>query len=71
MLDKYSAGDYVAVDINLRGREWTNPEGVVKYFNQIQGWKINKIEKSDQPKSKYKKLKSLHQLQKQRKSRRN
>jgi translation initiation factor IF-3 len=47
MLDKYSAGDYVAVDINLRGREWTNPEGVVKYFNQIQGWKINKIEQSD------------------------
>lgn len=47
MLDKYNVGDYVNVGINLRGREWTNPEGVTKYFNQIQGWKISKIEHSD------------------------
>ena len=25
---------------NLRGREWTNPEGVVKHFNSIDAWKI-------------------------------
>ena len=25
---------------NLRGREWTSPQGETKYFNSIQGWKI-------------------------------
>ena len=31
---------HVKVSINLRGREWINPEGVAKYFNSIQGWRI-------------------------------
>lgn len=47
VLDNYKVGDNVVVDINLRGREWINPEGVVKYFNQIQGWKIEKDTTSD------------------------
>lgn len=41
MLDSYKLGDSVKVSINLRGREWVNPEGVSKYFNSIQGWRIN------------------------------
>ncbi len=40
ILDKYKVGDFVEVGINIRGREWTNPEGQTKYFNDIQGWKI-------------------------------
>ena len=32
-------GDKVDCSINLRGREWTNPEGVVKVFNTIECWK--------------------------------
>lgn len=43
-LAKLSVGDLVKVSINLRGREWTSPEGVVKYFNSIQGWKVDVIE---------------------------
>ena len=27
--------------INLRGREWVNPQGETKYFNSIQGWKVD------------------------------
>lgn len=42
VLNNYSIGDNVKVGINLRGREWTNPEGVTVYFNTIQGWKIEK-----------------------------
>lgn len=42
VLDNYSKGDKVTIGINLRGREWTNPQGEVKYFNEIVGWKINK-----------------------------
>jgi translation initiation factor IF-3 len=46
VLDSYKLNENVKVSINLRGREWTNPEGVVKYFNQIQGWRIDKLEDS-------------------------
>lgn len=42
VLDNYNAGDEVEVLINIRGREWTSKDGEIKYFNSIQGWKINK-----------------------------
>lgn len=38
--------DKIKVFINIRGREWTNPEGDIKYFNSIQGWKIEEIQHS-------------------------
>lgn len=44
LLDAYKVGDTVKVDINLRGREWTNPQGEVVYFNTIQGWRIGKVQ---------------------------
>jgi len=44
VLNGYKVGDSVDVSINLRGRQWTNPQGEVKYFNQIQGWRIQKSE---------------------------
>ena len=25
------------------GREWTNPQGEVKYFNSISGWRLEKV----------------------------
>ena len=43
ILDSYAVGQSVEVSINLRGREWIDPQGVSKYFNTIQGWKINKV----------------------------
>lgn len=47
ILNNYKEGDKVTIGINLRGREWTNPQGETKYFNSITGWKINKISNSD------------------------
>ena len=44
ILDNYDVGEKVSIAINLRGREWTNPEGEVKYFNSIQGWKITRLQ---------------------------
>ena len=44
LLDQYSVGDAVKVSINLRGREWINPEGVAKYFNSVQGWRIESVQ---------------------------
>lgn len=46
-LTKLSVGDLVKVFINLRGREWTSPEGVVKYFNSIQGWKVDILQSEE------------------------
>lgn len=43
-LDKYQEGEVIAVDINIRGREWTNPQGEVKVFNSIVGWRISEPE---------------------------
>jgi len=42
LLKPLSIGDEVKISINLRGREWINPEGVAKYFNSIQGWRLEK-----------------------------
>lgn len=40
LLDAFHEGQSVSIDINLRGREWTSPQGEVKYFNTLQGWRI-------------------------------
>lgn len=40
LLNGYEVGQDVKISVNLRGREWINPEGVAKYFNAIQGWRI-------------------------------
>lgn len=47
ILDNYKTGDYVKVSINLRGREWVNPQGETKYFNSIQGWRIKNMQNED------------------------
>jgi hypothetical protein len=44
LLNNYAVGQDVKVSINLRGREWTNPQGEVKYFNSIQGWRIESLQ---------------------------
>tara|TARA_R110000796_G_scaffold73774_5_gene165759 strand:- start:879 stop:1154 length:276 start_codon:yes stop_codon:yes gene_type:complete len=43
LLNKFAIGEDVTVGINLRGREWINPQGKAKYFNSLHGWKIEKI----------------------------
>lgn len=40
LLDNFSVGQLVKISINLKGREWVNPQGETKYFNAIQGWRI-------------------------------
>lgn len=42
-LDGLNVGDSVEVSFNLRGREWTSPQGEVKYFNTLEAWRIDKL----------------------------
>ena len=43
LLNNVSEGESVKVGINIRGREWSNPQGEVKYFNSITGWRLEKV----------------------------
>lgn len=49
ILDKYKVGQIVNIGINIRGREWVNPQGEVKYFNSINGWKIDEVSGGSEP----------------------
>ncbi|MFK2818778.1 DUF3127 domain-containing protein [Flavobacteriaceae sp. LMIT009] len=44
LLNNYQVGQQVKININLRGREWVNPQGETKYFNSIQGWRIESLQ---------------------------
>lgn len=46
LLNAYSVGQNVKISINIRGREWVNPQGETKYFNSINGWRIENIDQS-------------------------
>lgn len=41
-LDGYEVGDTIDVSFNLKGRKWTDKSGVVKYFNSLQAWRLEK-----------------------------
>ncbi len=41
LLNNLQIGQAVKVSINIKGREWINPEGYPRYFNSIQGWRID------------------------------
>lgn len=49
LLTNYNVGESVKININLRGREWVSPQGETKYFNSIQGWRIEKLTASSTP----------------------
>jgi len=46
LLNNHQVGQNVKVNINLRGREWVNPQGETKYFNSIQGWRIENLQEA-------------------------
>lgn len=38
-IQSLSSGSNITVKIDIKGRKWTNKDGLVKVFNTIQGWK--------------------------------
>lgn len=44
LLNNFQIGQNVKISINLRGREWINPQGETKYFNSIQGWRVESMQ---------------------------
>ncbi len=43
LLDNFQPNENVEVSFNLRGREWTSPQGEIKYFNTIEAWRIERV----------------------------
>lgn len=43
LLDDYNVGDDVQVTFNVRGREWTSPQGDVRYFVSLNAWRIENL----------------------------
>src|SRR5690606_1180311 len=43
VLNKFQVVQDVKISINIRGREWVNPQGEVKYFNSLNGWRIESL----------------------------
>ena len=63
LLDNLQVTQYVKVDVNLTGREWVSPQGEVKYFGSIQGWKIEVQPQSEIPKPPFETAEDLAQEQ--------
>ena len=53
-LDQFKEGQQVEIFFDLRGREWTSPQGEIKYFNTLQAWKIVTDEVKEETSSKIK-----------------
>lgn len=49
IINAFKSLDQVKVGINIRGREWTSPQGDTKYFNSITAWKITHKNASTSP----------------------
>ena len=52
-LDTCRVNDTVTVQFNVRGREWTSPQGEKKFFNTLDAWKIVGETKAKAPSAGY------------------
>ena len=55
LADSLSVGQDIEAHINIRGREWTSPQGEVKVFNTIACWKsdANPFTQTEDPQASY------------------
>lgn len=43
MIDGYQMGSEITVNFNLRGREWTSPQGDIRFFNTLEAWRLEAV----------------------------
>ncbi len=43
LIDNFREGEEVDISFNIRGRAWTNQQGVKNYFNSLQAWRIQPV----------------------------
>ena len=47
-LDSATDGMKLEIDFDIKGREWTAPDGTVRYFNTIEAWRFTPIQQQAQ-----------------------
>ena len=52
LLDQFEIGAEMKIQFNLRGREWSGPQGI-KFFNTLEAWKIEPFNAVKQEPHKY------------------
>lgn len=45
LIENVKVGDEVTVTFSLKGREWKNPQGEIKFFNSLDVFKVEKMNK--------------------------
>ena len=48
LLDPYQVGEEIKVNFNLRGREWSGPDGT-RYFNTLEVWRLERVNQGASP----------------------
>lgn len=48
LIENANVGDEITVHFLLKGREWKNPQGEIKFFNSLDVFKVEKTKSSSQ-----------------------
>ncbi|MEY2964010.1 MAG: hypothetical protein RL754_1271 [Bacteroidota bacterium] len=50
VLDNFTVGQEVNVEFNIKGREWTPPQGgETRYYTTLQAWRMNGVQQQGAP----------------------
>lgn len=49
LIENSNVGDEITVHFQLKGREWRNPQGEVKFFNSLDVFKIERASNNSSP----------------------
>lgn len=49
LIESIAEGEEITVHFLLKGREWKNPQGEIKFFNSLDAFRIEKITRTSQP----------------------
>ncbi len=44
LIEPFQEGQSINVEFDLRGREWTSPQGEIKYFNSLDAWRLSPVQ---------------------------
>ena len=46
LIENMNVGDEITVHFQLKGREWKNPQGEIKFFNSLDVFKVDAVKNS-------------------------
>ena len=49
LLDGIELNEELKLSFDIRGREWTSPQGDVKYFSSLDAWRVERVSAHENP----------------------